>query len=232
MPIRVAVGEDSLLVREGICELLASVPDVDVVAAVGDLPSLQHAVEAEAPDVVLTDIRMPPEGSDEGIRFAVELRETRPEIGVVVLSQHSDPAYALALLEAGSDRRAYLLKDRVSNRAELLAAIRAVAAGGSLIDPKVVEALVASRTRAERSPLNELTPREREVLGEIAQGKSNAAIGDSLFLTKRAVEKHINSIFMKLGLADAEDVSKRVKAALLLLSEDAAGPHPGPGHRE
>jgi DNA-binding NarL/FixJ family response regulator len=232
MPIRVAVGEDSLLVREGICELLATEPDVEVIAAVGDLPSLRDAVESETPDVVLTDIRMPPHRSDEGIRFAVELRETRPDIGVVVLSQHSDPAYALALLESGSDRRAYLLKDRVSNRAELVAAIRAVASGGSLIDPKVVEALVAARTRAERSPLNELTPREREVLAEIAQGKSNAAIGDSLFLTKRAVEKHINSIFMKLGLAESEDVSKRVKAALLLLAEDATGAQPGPGDRD
>ena len=223
MPIRIAVAEDNLLVREGICQLLATEPDVDVVAAVGDLQALERAVEDERPDVVLTDIRMPPDSTDEGIRLATALRRSHPATGVVVLSQHSDPAYALALLESGSDRRAYLLKDRVANRAELLAAIRAVAEGGSLIDPKVVETLVNSRRRAERSPLNELTAREREVLGEIAQGKSNAAIGESLFLTKRAVEKHINSIFMKLGLADAEDVSKRVKAALILLADDAAG---------
>ncbi len=171
------------------------------------------------PDVVLTDIRMPPTSSDEGIRLAGELRETHPQIGVVVLSQFSDPIYALALLERGSDRRAYLLKERVHNRAELMAAIRAVAEGGSMIDPKIVEALVAARSRAERSPLNELTAREREVLAEIAQGKSNTAIAEALFLTKRAVEKHINSIFLKLGLADAEDVSKRVKAALMFLSD-------------
>jgi DNA-binding NarL/FixJ family response regulator len=220
MAIRVVVGEDNLLVRQGLCELLGHEDDVEVVAAVADLPSLEQTIADEDPDVVLTDIRMPPTGSDEGIRLAAGLRERSPRTGVVVLSQHADPAYALALLERGSDRRAYLLKDRVANRAELLAAIRAVASGGSMIDPKIVEALVEARTHAERSVLNDLTPRELEVLREIAGGKSNAAIGESLFLTKRAVEKHINSIFMKLGLADAEDVSKRVKATLLLLSEE------------
>jgi DNA-binding NarL/FixJ family response regulator len=227
--VRVAVAEDNLLVREGICELLAREPDVEVVAAVGDLQSLERVIEAEQPDVVLTDIRMPPDGSDEGIRLAEKLRDSDPGIGVVVLSQHADPTYALALLDRGSDRRAYLLKDRLSNRAELLAAIRAVASGGSMIDPKIVEGLVAARSRAARSPLNDLTPRELEVLREIAQGKSNAAIGDSLYLTKRAVEKHINSIFMKLGLADSEDVSKRVKATLLLLAEDS-GPTAAQDH--
>jgi DNA-binding NarL/FixJ family response regulator len=146
-------------------------------------------------------------------------------MGVVVLSQFADPIYALALLEHGSDRRAYLLKERVHNRAELTAAIRAVASGGSLIDPKIVEGLVHAREQADRSPLKDLTAREREVLGEIAQGKSNTAIAESLFLTKRAVEKHINAIFLKLGLADAEDVSKRVKAALILLSETGVTPH-------
>jgi DNA-binding NarL/FixJ family response regulator len=221
--IRVALAEDNLLVREGLGQLLGQDPDVEVVAAVGDLLSLEQAVANERPDVVVTDIRMPPGGTDEGIRFAADLRDTSPDIGVVVLSQHADPAYALALLERGSDRRAYLLKDRVSNRAELLAAIRAVATGGSMIDPKIVEGLVAARARADQSPLNQLTPREHDVLAEIAQGKSNAAIGDALFLTKRAVEKHINSIFLKLGLADAEDVSKRVKAALLLLADEADG---------
>ena len=143
---------------------------------------------------------------------------------MVILSQFSDPIYALALLEHGSDGRAYLLKERVHNRAELMAAIRAVAEGGSMIDPKVVEALVVARGRAQSSPLNELTSRELQVLGEIAQGKSNTAIADSLFLTKRAVEKHINAIFWKLGLADAADVSKRVKAALMFLAEEAASP--------
>ncbi|HEV8151720.1 MAG TPA: response regulator transcription factor [Solirubrobacteraceae bacterium] len=223
MSIRVALAEDNLLVREGLSQLLGHDPEVEVVSAVGDLPSLEQAVATQRPDVVVTDIRMPPGGSDEGIRFAAELRDTSPQTGVVVLSQHADPAYALALLERGSDRRAYLLKDRVSNRAELLAAIRAVAGGGSMIDPKIVEGLVAARARADHSPLNQLTPREHEVLAEIAQGKSNAAIGETLFLTKRAVEKHINSIFLKLGLAESEDVSKRVKAALLLLADEADG---------
>jgi DNA-binding NarL/FixJ family response regulator len=168
---------------------------------------------------VLTDIRMPPSHTDEGIRLAGELRDSHPQTGVVVLSQYADPVYALALFDRGSDRRAYLLKERVHNRAELMAAIEAVAGNGSMIDPKIVESLVTARSRAERSPLNELTAREREVLSEIAQGKSNMAIADSLFLTKRAVEKHINSIFLKLGLAEAEDVSKRVTATLMFLSE-------------
>jgi DNA-binding NarL/FixJ family response regulator len=219
MPLRIALGEDSLIVREGIVQLLSIDPDVEVVAAVADLGSLREVCASHRPDVVLTDIRMPPTSTDEGIRLASELRESQPDAGVVVLSQYSDPLYALALLERGSDRRAYLLKERVHNRAELMAAIHAVADGGSLIDPKIVESLGSGRGRAERSPLNELTSREREVLSEIAQGKSNTAIAASLFLTKRAVEKHINSIFLKLGLADAEDVSKRVKAALMFLAD-------------
>jgi DNA-binding NarL/FixJ family response regulator len=222
MAIRIALGEDSLIVREGIHQVLATDPDVEIVAAVADLLSLRQACEDERPDVVLTDIRMPPTSTDEGIRLAADLRDSHPEIGVVILSQFSDPLYALALLENGSDGRAYLLKERVHNRAELMAAIRAVADGGSMIDPKVVEALVDARSRAQASPLNELTARELQVLAEIAQGKSNTAIADSLFLTKRAVEKHINAIFWKLGLADAADVSKRVKAALMFLAEEPA----------
>jgi len=220
MPLRVALGEDSLIVREGVRQLLAVDPGIEIVAAVSDADSLRDACTRFRPDVVLTDIRMPPTSTDEGIRLAGELRDTHPEIGVVVLSQYADPLYALALLDRGSDGRAYLLKERVHNRAELMAAIRAVAEGGSMIDPKIVESLVAARSRAERSPLNELTAREREVLSEIAQGKSNTAIAEALFLTKRAVEKHINSIFLKLGLASAHDVeSKRVTAALMFLSD-------------
>ena len=168
---------------------------------------------------------MPPTLTDEGIRLAAELRETHPDVGVVVLSQYSDPVYALALLEHGSDRRAYLLKERIHNRAELTAAIRAVADNGSMVDARIVDGLVRARTVAERSPINELTAREREVLSEIAQGRSNSAIAESLFLTKRAVEKHINAIFLKLGLADAEDVSKRVQAALMLLAESGTVTH-------
>jgi DNA-binding NarL/FixJ family response regulator len=217
VPIRVALGEDSLIVREGVYKMLTVDPEIEIVAAVSDQTSLRQACDDARPDVVLTDIRMPPTNTDEGIRLAAELRDSHPSLGVVILSQFADPAYALALLERGSDGRAYLLKERVHNRAELTAAIRAVADGGSMIDPKIVEALVVARSRAD-SPLNELTARERQVLAEIAQGKSNTAIAESLFLTKRAVEKHINSIFLKLGLADAEDVSKRVKAALMFLA--------------
>jgi DNA-binding NarL/FixJ family response regulator len=224
MPTRIALGEDSLIVREGLCQLLAVDPEIEVVAAVGDQLSLRQACEEQRPDVVLTDIRMPPTHTDEGIQLAAELRESHPEIGVVILSQFADPSYALALLDHGSDRRAYLLKERVHNRAELMAAIQAVVAGGSMIDPKVVEALVAARSRVEQSPLNELTARELEVLAEIAQGKSNTAIAEVLFLTKRAVEKHINAIFWKLGLAEGTDVSRRVKAALMFLAEENASP--------
>jgi DNA-binding NarL/FixJ family response regulator len=219
MAIRVVVAEDSFLLREGLEQLLDSSSTVEVVASCGDVDSLLEAIERERPDVVLTDIRMPPTRTDEGIRVASRMRETHPQTGVVILSQYSEPGYVLELLELGSDRRGYLLKERVHDRGQLISAIDSVARGGSLIDPKIVEVLVAARTRAERSPLLELTAREREVLAEIASGKSNSAIAESLVLTKRAVEKHINSIFMKLGLASAEDVSKRVKATLLFLAQ-------------
>ena len=218
-PIRVVLAEDSLIVREGLQQLLRSAPNVEIVASCGDLDSLIAAVEADPPDVVLTDIRMPPSETDEGIQLAARLRDTHPDVGVVVLSQYADPGYALALLESGSDRRAYLLKERVHDRAQLLATVQAVADGGSVIDPKIVEVLVAAKARAQESPLSELTRREYEVLSEIAQGKSNTAIAETLVLTKRAVEKHINSIFMKRGLADTDDIAKRVKATLLFLAE-------------
>jgi DNA-binding NarL/FixJ family response regulator len=197
-----------------------------VVAACEAFDPLVEAIERERPDVVVTDIRMPPEQTDEGIRVAIDLRERHPEIGVLVLSQYAEPEYVLALLDAGSDRRGYLLKERVHSRGTLVSAIDTVAHGGSVIDPKIVEVLVEERARAQRSPLAQLTEREREVLAEIATGKSNSAIADSLVLTKRAVEKHINAIFMKLGLAAADDVSKRVKAALMFLAEGrSAAPH-------
>jgi DNA-binding NarL/FixJ family response regulator len=191
-----------------------------VVASCADLPSLLDAIDENSPDVVVTDIRMPPTQSDEGIRAAIQLRDTHPHIGVVVLSQYDEPSYALALLEGGSARRGYLLKERVHDRAQLVSAIESVAEGGSFIDPTIVEVLVAANARVGRSPLSELTPREQEVLAELAQGKSNAAIANSLFLTKRGVEKHINFFFFKLNLSEAEDVSKRVKAALMFLDED------------
>ena len=222
MAIRVAVAEDSYIVREGIEQLLSGAGEVEVVASCEDLDSLLEAIDREAPDVVLTDIRMPPTNTDEGIQVAARLRAERPEIGVVVLSQYSEPGYVLRLLDSGSERRAYLLKERIHDRQELIAAIESVADGGAVIDPKVVEVLTEARARAERSPLADLTPREMEVLHAIAQGKSNSAIAEELVLTKRAVEKHINAIFLKLGFTfaeDAESVSKRVKAALLFLAE-------------
>jgi DNA-binding NarL/FixJ family response regulator len=218
--IRVVLADDNLLIREGLQQVLSGQPDIEVVGSYTDLPSLLDGIEMQQPDVVLTDIRMPPSMSDEGIRVAALLRERNPAVGVVVLSQFSEPSYALALLESGSDGRAYLLKERVHNRAQLISALETVADGGSIIDTKVVDILLTERTRAERSRLAELTPREREVLAEIARGKSNAAIADSLVLTKRAVEKHINSIFFKLDLSEANDASKRVKAALAFLAEE------------
>jgi DNA-binding NarL/FixJ family response regulator len=225
MAIRVILAEDSYLAREGIEQVLAAAPGIDVVSTCEDRDSLLAAIENDRPDVVVTDIRMPPTHTDEGIRVAAQLRATRPEIGIVVLSQYDDPAYALALLESGSERRAYLLKERVSERSQLASAVEEVANGGSVIDSKIVESLVGARSRSDDSSIGELTTREREVLAEIAQGKSNAAIAESLVLTKRAVEKHINAIFMKLGLAQADDVSKRVKAALIFLADTEAAPH-------
>jgi DNA-binding NarL/FixJ family response regulator len=219
MPIRVVVAEDAFLVREAVTRLLAETPDMDPVAAVADRATLMATVEAENPDVVVTDIRMPPTDSDEGILAAATLRVTHPHIGVVVLSQYAEPTYVLKLLESGSARRAYLLKERIHHRGQLIDAVWAVHRGASFIDPKIVELLVEGRERVANSPLAALTPRERETLAELAQGKSNAAIADSLVLTKRAVEKHINAIFMKLDLAGSGDVSSRVKAALLFLSE-------------
>jgi DNA-binding NarL/FixJ family response regulator len=219
MPVAIALADDSLIVREGVAQMLAAEPEMQVVASCGDLPSLLAAVETERPDVVVTDIRMPPTSTDEGIRLATLLRGEHPDIGVVVLSNYAEPAYALALLESGSEGRAYLLKERVHDRGQLVAAIESVVAGGSMLDSKIVEPLVAAKLRIARSPVAGLTGREREVLAEIAKGKSNAAIADTLVLTKRAVEKHINSIFLKLNLSYAEDVSKRVKATLLFLAE-------------
>jgi DNA-binding NarL/FixJ family response regulator len=219
VPIRIVLAEDNVLLREGIARLIGSEAELDLTAAVGSYDELIEAIEREKPDVVLTDIRMPPTGTDEGIRAAGQLRRTHPHIGVVVLSQYAEPAYALSLLEEGSEGRAYLLKERVSEVDQLVRAIREVASGGSVIDPKVVEVLVEARARATRSPLARLTPRETEILGEMAQGKNNAAIASSLVLSERAVEKHINSIFSKLSLTEEPDTHRRVKAVLLFLAD-------------
>jgi DNA-binding NarL/FixJ family response regulator len=215
--IRVVLAEDNTLLREGVAQLLERADDIDLVGTTGDRPGLEALIEEQEPDLVVTDIRMPPTGTDEGIQIAAQLRDSHPKIGVVVLSQYADPAYALALLEGGSEGRAYLLKERVSEVDELLAAIREVAGGGSVIDSKVVESLVSTK-RPATSDIDRLTPREREILGEMAQGKSNAAIAASLVLSTRAVEKHTNSIFSKLGLSEEIDVNRRVKAVLLYLA--------------
>ena len=217
--IRLVLAEDHYLVREGLRRLLETHPDIEVAAVCGDLDSLLAAVDVERPDVVVTDIRMPPGDTDEGIQAAERLRETNPEVGVVVLSQYANAGYVLALVKGGSARRAYLLKERVEDLEQLVAAIRTVAAGGSMIDPQVVDALVAENARGEESPLSQLTPRERDVLREMAEGKNNAAIAGALFLTERSVEKVIHSIFVKLGLAWEEAVHKRVKAVILYLAE-------------
>ncbi len=217
-PIRVVVGDDSFLAREAISALLSATDGVELVAACEDADTLRATIDKEHPDVVLTDIRMPPGNSDEGIRLALELRETQPDVGVVVLSQHAEPTYATVLFERGSEGRAYLLKESLKDRGELVRALRTVVDHGSVVDPLVVEQLLAAQRRHEDTRLASLTPRELEVLKLIAEGASNARIAETLVVTKRAVERHINSIFLKLGLRGERDVSRRVKAALLFLS--------------
>jgi DNA-binding NarL/FixJ family response regulator len=221
--IRVVLAEDNALLRDGMVRLLEVQDDLEVAGTAADLPSLLALVEAEKPDVVVTDIRMPPTGTDEGIQAARSLRVSHPHAGVVVLSQYANPAYALSLLAEGSEGRAYLLKERVAGVDELLDAIREVARGGSVIDPKVVDTLVTASTRRAPSDLERLTPREREILAEMAGGKNNAAIAAALVLSERAVEKHTNSIFSKLGLSEERDINRRVKAVLLWLAEQGQG---------
>jgi DNA-binding NarL/FixJ family response regulator len=216
--VRVALAEDNVLLREGMSRLVAANEDFELTGVAGDLPQLLALVKEREPDVVVTDIRMPPTGTDEGIKAAAWLREHFPRTGVVVLSQYVAPGYALALLEHGSAGRAYLLKERVGSVDELARAIRAVAAGGSVIDPQVVDELVRARSAQRSSGLSLLTVRETEILAEMAQGKSNSAIAATLFVTERAVEKHTNSIFAKLGLSEERDVNRRVKAVLVYLS--------------
>ncbi|MHB8533795.1 MAG: response regulator [Solirubrobacteraceae bacterium] len=218
MPVRVVLAEDNYLLREGLAQLLGMSDEVELVAVCGDLPQLERAVAEMEPDVVITDIRMPPTGTDEGLRAANQLRAERPSVGVVLLSQYAEPEYVLALLENGAAGRAYLLKERVSDIDQLVGAIREVARGGSVIDPRVVEVLVAARTAVKDSPLRDLTPRESEVLSQVAQGRNNAGVAAALSLTERAVEKHINAIFSKLGLTEEPDTHRRVKAALVYLA--------------
>jgi DNA-binding NarL/FixJ family response regulator len=221
MTIRVVLGEDSYLAREAILRVLENEDDIDVVATCSDYDSLRLTVADLQPDVVLSDIIMPPTHTDEGIRLAAELRTTHPGVGVVILSHHAEPVFATKLLEDSSDRRAYLLKDRVLGRGDVTRALREVAAGRSIVDPRIVELLLAAQRRRADSRFDTLTPREQEILALVAEGLSNGAIAERIVITKRAVERHINSIFTKLGLADAEHYSRRVKAALLYLAGQA-----------
>jgi DNA-binding NarL/FixJ family response regulator len=214
--MRIVVADDSLLVREGVRALLSEQSDLDVVGLAADHHELLESVAELAPDVVITDICMPPTNTDEGIRAALTLRRSHPKIGVVVLSQYDDPFHATALLEDGVAGRAYLLKERVAQPGQLAEAVRAVAGGGSVIDPRIVESMLAGRSR---SALRYLTAREREVLAEMATGANNAAIAERMVVTVRAVERHINSIFAKLSLTEEGEIHRRVRAVLLYLAD-------------
>jgi DNA-binding NarL/FixJ family response regulator len=216
--LRVVLGEDSYLAREGISRALEAAEEIELVASGGTLDEVLQAVERLEPDVVLSDVRMPPNHTDEGIRLANELRRSHPTIGVVILSQHADALYALALFDDGSDGRGYLLKDRVRDQAELSRALLEVARGGTVVDAKIVNELLAVRRQRETTGLETLTDREQEILALVAEGRSNGDIAETLVVTKRAVEGHINSIFSKLELGDPERVDRRVKAALLYLT--------------
>jgi len=219
MVLRVVLAEDSLLMREGIVSVLALSDEIEVVDTCVDYDTLLASVAEYGPDVVVTDIRMPPTQTDEGIRAASEIRASNPDVGVVVLSQYVEPDYAMRLFEEGSDGRAYLLKERVGDVEELARAIKRVADGGSVVDPKVVDALIDARTDATPTLLDRLTEREGEVLAEIAKGGTNAAVGEALFISPRSVEKHVNSIFMKLDLSHETDTNRRVRAVLLYLAD-------------
>jgi DNA-binding NarL/FixJ family response regulator len=219
MGLRVVVAEDSYLIREGLRLLLERVEELELVAAVSSLPELLAAVDEHAPDVVITDIRMPPTGTDEGIVAAETLATRHPRVGVVVLSQYVEPGYALRLFDGGARGRAYLLKERVGDLHQLRHAVEEVAQGGSVLDPAAVDALVEGRSAEQRSVLQRLTPRETEVLGLVAQGMSNSGIADELTLSERAVEKHITAILTKLDLPPEDtEVHRRVRAVLLYLA--------------
>jgi DNA-binding NarL/FixJ family response regulator len=218
MSTRLVLGEDNALLREGMRGLLSASEDIEVVASCADLPTLIESVDALRPDVVLTDIRMPPSWTDEGVQIARHCRAHHPDTGVVLLSQYVDPGYVRSLLDSGSAGRGYLLKERVSDLDELVSAVSTVASGGSVVDPQVIEHLVkAGMSRGDRN-VSRLSARELEVLAEMARGHSNATIASTLFITQRAVEKHINSIFAKLGVAGSDGAHPRVRAVLLYLS--------------
>jgi DNA-binding NarL/FixJ family response regulator len=215
--LRVVFADDNYLVREGVSSLLAEVSDVDLVETVADPASLMKAVRTHQPDAVLTDIRMPPTFTTEGIEAAKQIRAEHPETGVVVLSQYVEEDYAFDLLADGVAGLGYLLKERISQIDELVRALQDVARGGSALDPQVVEGLLARKASEARSPLLGLTDREREVLQSMASGRNNATTATALFMSERAVEKHISSVFAKLGLVDEKQVNRRVMAVLAYL---------------
>ena len=214
MALRVVLADDNFLVREGIAALLAEVDDVDLIAGVGDPQSLMKAVTEHAPDAVLTDIRMPPTHTTEGIDAAKQIRADHPDIGVVVLSQYVEEDYAVELLADGVAGLGYLLKERVSDIEELVRALQDVARGGSALDPKVVEGLMNRKASEASSPLLGLTDKERAVLEQMATGRNNATIARTLYMSERSVEKHITSVFLKLGLVDEGEMNRRVRAVL------------------
>lgn len=222
--MRVVIAEDSLLVREGVVSLLNAADDVEVVHACSDLDALLQAVDEHTPDLVLTDIRMPPTQSDEGVRAASMLRGTHTDLGVVVLSQFVDPEYVLEVFRAGTGGRGYVVKDRIHEVGHLVKAITTVAAGGSFIDDAAVEVLIAARRQAIDSPLDQLSPRELDVLKQIATGQNNTNVAASLHISVHAVEKHTSSIFAKLGLSENDEINRRVMAVLLFLSSDPPRP--------
>jgi DNA-binding NarL/FixJ family response regulator len=220
--LRIVIAEGDFLAREALSRILSEVDGVDVAATCRDRDSLLAAIVEHRPQAIVTDIRMPPTGTDEGIQVARTLRRNGSRIGVVVLSQLAEPEHLVALLESGAAGRAYLMTDRIRDTEQLVSAIEAVVAGESVIDPVVVESLARSHLQGPRSNLTDLTPREHDVLAEIAQGKSNAAVAESLHLSRRAVEKHINNVFMKLELGNPDEVSRRVKAALAFLADEGS----------
>lgn len=222
MSVRVLLGEDNTLLREGMRGILSSADGLELVGTGADLASVLEAVDATDPDVVLTDIRMPPSHTDEGVQVARYCRARHPGTGVVLLSQFVDPGYVRSLLTSGSAGRGYLLKERVGEVDELLVAVRTVAAGGSVVDPSVLEQLVSLGRRRGDENVTRLSGRELEVLAEMARGHNNASIANTLFITQRAVEKHINSIFGKLGVGEGDQTHPRVRAVLLYLSGSVA----------
>ena len=226
MTVRVVLADDNYLVREGVAALLAETADIELVEAVADPDALHRAVAVHRPDAVLTDIRMPPTFTTEGIDAAKRIRAEFPETGVVVLSQYVEEDYAFLLLSEGVEGLGYLLKERVSQVDDLVRALHDVARGGSALDPKVVEGLLGRKNQETSSALKGLTERELEVLQELATGRSNAATAKKLYMSERAVEKHIGSVFQKLGLVNESDVNRRVMAVLAYL--DATG---GPATR-